>query len=105
MHNVFSKEVGPVFKLLETRVLEGYRVWLRYADDVEGEVDLSDLAGRGVFEAWNDRRFFEDVRIDESGALAWGNHLDLCPDALYLRLTGKTPGEVFPKLKAREVHA
>ncbi len=27
----------------------GYRVWLRYGNGVEGEVDLSDLAGRGVF--------------------------------------------------------
>jgi hypothetical protein len=105
MHDVFFEEVGPVFKLLETRVLEGYRVWLRYADGVEGEVDLSDLAGRGVFEAWNDRRFFENVRIDESGALAWGSDIDLCPDALYLRLTGRTPEEVFPKLRAAEVHA
>jgi len=90
---------------LEANVLEGYRVRLRYADGVEGEVDLSDLAGRGVFEAWNDRRFFESVRIDESGALAWGSDIDLCPDALYLRLTGKAPEEVFPKLRASEVHA
>ena len=86
-----------MFQIVEVRVLPGYRLWIRYRDGVEGEVDLSDLAGRGVFAAWNERRFFEDVRIDESGALAWGNHLDLCPDALYLRLTGKTPEEVFPK--------
>ena len=68
-------------------------------------MDLSDLAGHGVFEAWNDRSFFEHLRIDDSGALAWGNQLDLCPDELYLRLTGKTPEEVFPKLKASGVHA
>ena len=28
---------------------EGFRIWLRYADGVEGEVDLSHLAGKGVF--------------------------------------------------------
>ena len=94
-----------MFKLVEVRVLGGYRVWLRFTDGAEGEVDLSDLAGRGVFEAWNDRQFFENVRIDQSGALAWGGDIDLCPDALYLRLTGKTPEEVFPKLRAVEVHA
>ncbi len=27
----------------------GYRIWLRYADGVAGEVDLSHLAGKGVF--------------------------------------------------------
>jgi len=94
-----------VFKIVEVKALQGYRLWLRYEDGVEGEVDLSDLAGRGVFAAWNEREFFESVRIDESGAPAWGDSLDLCPDALYLRLTGKTPGEVFPQLKSREVHA
>ena len=26
----------------------GYRVWLRYSDGASGEVDLSDVAGRGV---------------------------------------------------------
>jgi hypothetical protein len=94
-----------MFRILEVRALPDYRLWLRYHDGVEGEVDLSDIAGRGVFSAWNDRRFFESVRIDDSGALAWGEELDLCPDALYLRLTDKTPEEVFPKLKSREVHA
>jgi len=94
-----------MFKIVEAKALQGYRLWLRYEDGVEGEVDLSDLAGRGVFAVWNEREFFESVRTDVSGALAWGDSLDLCPDALYLRLTGKTPEEVFPKLKSSEVHA
>ena len=94
-----------MFTISEVRVLPGFRLWLRYKDGVEGEVDLSDLAGRGVFAAWHNREFFESVRIDESGALEWGDQLDLCPDSLYLRLTGKSPENVFPKLKSNEVHA
>ena len=35
----------------------GHRSWLRFSDGAAGEIDLSDLAGRGVFEAWNDRAF------------------------------------------------
>lgn len=84
---------------MEARALEGYRLWLRYENGVEGEVDLSDLAGRGVFVAWQDRAFFEAVRIDEAGAIAWGEDIDLCPDALYLRLTGKAPEDIFPKAR------
>ncbi|MBI2908045.1 MAG: DUF2442 domain-containing protein [Chloroflexi bacterium] len=84
----------------QVRALEGYRLWLRFEDGVEGEVDLSHLAGRGVFAAWQDRAFFEAVRIDEAGAIAWGQDIDLCPDALYLKLTGKTPEELFPRVKA-----
>lgn len=92
-------------KAEEVKPLDGYRIWLRYADGVEGEIDLSDLAGRGVFEAWQDRRVFETVHIDESGAIAWEGNLDLCPDALYLRLTGKRPEEVFPRLKTVQADA
>ena len=94
-----------MFKIAEVRVRQGYRLWLRYTDGTEGEVDLSDLAGRGVFAAWNERRFFETVQIDDRGALVWGDQLDLCPDALYLRLTGKTAEEVFLRQKASQVHA
>lgn len=92
-------------KATEVRPLDGYRIWLRYADGVEGEVDLGDLAGRGVFKAWAARKVFESVHIDESGAIAWQGDLDLCPDALYLRLTGKAVEEVFPKLKTVPVDA
>ena len=66
----------------------GYRIWIRYSDGVEGEVDLSHLAGRGVFKAWNDRSCFEGVRITEYDAIAWSEELELCPDALYMKVTG-----------------
>jgi hypothetical protein len=89
----------------EVRALDGYRIWLRYDDGTEGMVDLSDLAGRGVFRAWDDRAFFESVRLGVHGGIEWGEELDLCPDAIYLRLTGKTPEELFPHLGRAGVDA
>lgn len=88
-----------MFRPVEVKALPDHRIWLRYADGVEGEVDLSGLAGRGVFARWDEYRVFEDVRIGENGEIAWGGEIDLCPDTLYLRLTGKTPEEVFPNLR------
>ena len=85
---------------VEVKPLENFQIWLRYDDGTEGEVDLSDVAGRGVFEAWNDRTFFEAVRIGSHGAIEWGTDIDICPDAMYLRLTGKSPEEVFPALRS-----
>jgi hypothetical protein len=79
--------------------------WLRYDDGAEGELDLSHLAGRGVFQSWADRALFEGVHVDPSGAIAWPGGLDLCPDALYLRLTGKTAAEVLPHWKRTLVDA
>ena len=54
-----DRRVRPV----EVRALEPYRIWLRYEDGVEGEVDLSHLAGDGVFVAWEDREFYSGVRL------------------------------------------
>ena len=92
-------------KPVEVKALPGYRLWLRYDDGAEGEVDLSDLAGRGVFKRWDADLPFEEVRIAKHRALAWGDDLDLCPDALYLRLTGKAPEEVFQNLSPAGVDA
>jgi hypothetical protein len=85
---------------VEVKPLKNFRIWLRYDDGTEGEVDLSDVAGRGVFEAWNDRAFFEAVRLGSHGAIEWGRDIDICPDAMYLRLTGKSPEDVFPALRS-----
>lgn len=76
---------------------KGFRIWLRYTDGAEGEVDLSDLAGGGVFSAWDDRACFEAVHVTEYGAIAWSEELELCPDALYMRLTGKPLAAVMPR--------
>jgi hypothetical protein len=90
---------------IEVQARPSYRLWLRYDDGVAGEVDLNDLVGRGVFEAWDDVALFEAVRIAEHGALVWGEAIDLCPDAMYLRLTGKRPEDLFPTLSEAEVDA
>lgn len=87
-------------KPVEVKPLSNYRIWLRYDDGTEGEVDLSDLAGRGVFKAWTDAAFFGSVRVGSHGAIQWGPDIDLCPDAMYLRLTRKSPEDLFPALGA-----
>ena len=80
----------------EVEPREGYRIWLRYSDGTAGEIDLSHLAGRGVFKDWNDRTCFETVHIAPAGGIAWGEDGELCPDALYMQLTGKAVTEVMP---------
>lgn len=92
-------------KVIDVRALAGYRLWLRFDDATQGEIDLSDLAGRGVCAAWTDSEVFRQVRLDESGAVVWPGGIDLCPDALYLRLTGVPVEDVFPGLKTTSVDA
>lgn len=71
-------------KIVDCRPLPHYRVWIRFDDGLEGEVDLSHLVGKGVFEAWKSVEFFNQVRGDpKSDTLAWGDDIDL--DAYVLR--------------------
>ncbi len=84
---------------LEVRPLDSYRLWVKYSDGTEGVADLSDLVGKGVFALWNDYEEFKKVHIGASGEIAWSEEIDLCPDAIYLRLTGKKPGDLFPRLR------
>ena len=82
------------FRPIAVEPRDGYRIWLRYADGTEGEVDLSHLAGKGVFSAWLDRDFFARVRVGDGDAIAWSDQIDICPDSLYQRITGKFPEEI-----------
>ena len=97
-------QAGPP-KLLEVRALADFRLWVRYDDGAQGEVDLSDLACRGVFSAWRQPGSFESVKLGSHGELIWGDEIDLCPDSVYMRLTGKPPEEVFPSLNRVPVDA
>ena len=92
-------------KITGVKVLESYRLELVFADGVRGIVDLSNLVDKGVFTLWRDCRAFEQVRIGPSGELVWADEIDLCPDALYLKATGKSPEDVFPALRHETAHA
>jgi len=86
-------------RVVDVEPRDGFQIWVRFDDGKAGTVELQDLAGRGVFKIWADRRIFQSVRISDVGAVEWPGGVDLCPDALYLRLTGKPPEDLFPALR------
>ncbi len=95
-----------MIKIIEARALPEQRLYIKFSDATEGAVDLSDLAESGVFAAWNDPVVFEQVRISSTRrSLEWDDSLDICADALYLRLTGKAAHELFPRLAHEEMRA
>ena len=81
-----------MLKPIQVKPLDGYKIWIEYEDGESGEIDLSDLAGKGVFKAWDEPGHFEKVHISPHRAIAWDNDndIDMCADALYMELTGKT---------------
>ena len=78
-----------LYRIVEAKALQSYRLWVRFEDGVEGEVDLSDLVGKGVFKAWQEPGAFEQVYIDEETCtVVWPGGLDLAPDGLYRDIAG-----------------
>jgi hypothetical protein len=92
-------------RIIDAKPLPAYRLQLQYDNGETGVVDLSSYVGRGVFTAWNQPGAFELVAVTADGAVEWPGDIDLCPDALYLRMTGKKAKEVFPLLANRVSHA
>ncbi len=91
---------------------DGYRVWVRYEDGVEGELDLSHLAGKGVFKAWDDRAYFESVHINgEGGCVCWGAlpggdmEIDIAPETGYAQLLGITREQIAAMSDEDEFYA
>jgi hypothetical protein len=97
---------GAMKIITQCKVLDRFRVWLRFDDGIEGEVDFSPLAGRGVFATWNDEAVFRRAVIADQGrALEWPGEIDFCADALWLQLTGRSVEEIFPALRPLSTHA
>jgi hypothetical protein len=92
-------------RIVRVDVLSDYRLDLLFEDGTHGLVDLSHLVGSGVFTAWKDYSIFQGVKIGDGGELIWSDSVDLCADSLYLRVTGKSPEEIFPSLKHEPIHA
>ena len=77
--------------IVEARHLGGYRLWLRFEDGVQGEIDLAELIQfEGVFVALRDPARVAEVSVHpELGCLHWPNGADLDPDVLYAKVSGK----------------
>jgi hypothetical protein len=82
-----------------------YRLYIEFADGMRGEIDLSRLVGRGVFEVWKDRSFFDKVRLGEHRQIKWDDDIELSADSLYLELTHKSPEDLYPALQREQPHA
>jgi hypothetical protein len=77
--------------IAEARATSGHRLYLRFADGVEGEVDLDGIVRwEGVFASLRDPSCFAQVRVDaDLGTIVWPNGADLDPDVLYAAVTGQ----------------
>lgn len=92
-------------KIIALKVLEQYRVWLRFDDGVEGEVDFSDKRRTGVYAPWRDYSYFRRAQVGQHGELRWDDQLDFGPDSLWLQVTGRRPEELDRDVPTVRAHA
>jgi hypothetical protein len=81
-----------MWTIVELKVLEGSRLWLRFADGLSGEIDLGPDLWGPLGEPLRDPALFAAVQVDEFGALAWPNGFDAAPDALWQDLKARQGG-------------
>ena len=79
-----------IAKPITVKALDNYSIFVSFADGTQGIVDLKHLAHKGIFRDWDKNNLFALVHIDEYGAIAWNENIDICADNVYLRLKGIT---------------
>jgi Protein of unknown function (DUF2442) len=74
-------------RIVDARHAGGFRVWLRFADGLSGEVDITDQLFGIVFEPLKNLDVFAQVRVDpETDTITWPNGADFSPTWLRQQL-------------------
>jgi hypothetical protein len=83
-------KLGNKLKKLVSIDEENYRIKVQFTDGVSGELDLGEYFNKpkNLSAEIVKGQMFNKCYI-ESGALAWPNGFELCPDALRMKLKSK----------------
>jgi len=74
-------------RVVDARYAGEYRVWLRFADGLSGELDLAAELWGPIFEPLKDKTEFAKLRADpDLDTIVWPNGADFSPEWLRERL-------------------
>jgi hypothetical protein len=74
-------------RIVDARYISGFRVWIRFSDGAEGDVDLSQELTGPLFEPLRNVEEFRRFKLHpELRTLVWPNGADLAPEFLRERL-------------------
>ena len=71
----------------DAKPLADYRLWVRFSDGIEGEIELQEFVNsdsRPIVAALRDRDIFAAICV-EMDTVVWANGFDLAPEFLYAR--------------------
>ena len=85
-------------KLKEVKYQGDYRIWLKFTDGVEGEIDLESELWGEVFQPLKDKARFAELSLDkELETIVWPNGADFAPEFLYQKLCPDYALKPMPK--------
>jgi hypothetical protein len=71
-------------RIIDARHAGGYRVWLRFADGLTGEIDVERELWGPAFEPLRDVVEFAKLRFEpDLGTIIWPNGADFAPEFLH----------------------
>jgi len=74
-------------RIREAKYKSDYRVWVKFDDGVEGEIDLEPELWGDMFEPLKDKGRFARLTFDEElRTIVWPNGADFAPEFLYQKL-------------------
>ena len=76
--------------IVEVSVRPPHKLWVRFEDGVNGEVDVAEITNfAGVFASLRDEVAFATVAVNaELGTVQWPTGADLDPDVIYAAISG-----------------
>lgn len=77
----------------DAKALQGFRLWVRFSDNAEGEVELQDFIAsdpRPIVAALREPAVFSAIRV-EMDTVVWANGFDLAPEFLRAKLRTHAP--------------
>ena len=75
----------------DAKAFPDYRLWVRFSDNTEGEINLKDIIAsdaRPIVAALRDQSAFSAIRV-EMDTVIWENGFDLAPEFLYARVKAR----------------
>jgi hypothetical protein len=74
-------------RIVDAHYVSSFKIWIRFSDGVEGDVDLSRELTGPIFEPLRDVEAFKRFRLHpELRTLVWSNGADLAPEFLREKL-------------------
>lgn len=73
-----------ILHVKEAKYLHDYVIWIKFNDDIEGEIDLKNELTGEVFGPLKDKKLFKSFKVDPVlETIVWENGADLAPEFLH----------------------